>query len=347
MITLILFLIIGFILVIEAVSLWGNTRRLEVEFDLDTNLVEPGEIATLQYTIRNPHWLPLLYVGFSLYFDSDVTVREDKEFCRLHVRTGDTGTSVGHHFFLPAHGRFNGKVHFSLGKRGLHMLGRYFIETGDFLGLYPIIRTDPIYKKVICTSEKCSADELAFPGGEMGNLSVRRFILDDPTMLLGYREYTGREPMKQISWKQTAKVGKLMVRQNDYTTDNVAVVMVNMDSSQRPSMENCLKLVRTVCEQLEKVKIPYELMSNGDLLSIPEGVGREHLFFILRRLGLSRLAEFTAFSSLVERCIRRRRSNCSYIVITPTVGPEVKAMIEYLGSHIDSRPIVMVPSGES
>ena len=55
MITLIIFLITGFILVIEAVSLWGNTRRLEVEFDLDTNLVEPGEIATLQYTVRNPH----------------------------------------------------------------------------------------------------------------------------------------------------------------------------------------------------------------------------------------------------------------------------------------------------
>lgn len=346
MITLILFLLVVFVLVIEAVSLWGNTRRLPVEFDVDTTLVEPDETATLYYSVRNPHRLPLLYVGFSLYLDTKVTVCEDRDFCRLHVRADDSGTIVSHHFFLPARGVFSGKLRLSLGKRGLQELGRYFLETGDFLGLYPIIRTDAISKKIICTAEKCAADEPPFPGGELGELSVRRFILDDPTMLLGYRDYTGREPMKQISWTQTAKLGRLMVRQNDYTTDRVAVVLVNMDSSQRPLMESCLRLVRTVCEQLEAAKVPYALMSNGDLLSVPEGIGREHLFFILRKLGLSRLTGFTSFRSLVDRCVRLRRSNCSYIVITPSLGPEVRALTDHLGRHVDSRPIVMCPGGE-
>ena len=36
MITLIIFLIVAFILVIEAVSLWGKTRQLQVDFDLIT-----------------------------------------------------------------------------------------------------------------------------------------------------------------------------------------------------------------------------------------------------------------------------------------------------------------------
>lgn len=253
------------------------------------------------------------------------------------------GTKISHQFFLPGRGHFSGKVRISLSKRGYHKLGCYFIETGDYLGLYPIFRTDLISKRIICTSDKCRPEELVFPGGELGDLSVRRFIIDDPTMLLGYRDYTGREPMKQISWKQTAKVGKLMVRQNDYTTDRVAVVIVNMDPSQRFLMEECLKLVRTVCERLEDAKVPYELSSNGDLLSLPEGIGKEHLFFILRRLGLSRLTGFTSFAPLIERCVRRRRSNCSYIVVTPAIEPETQALIDYLGSHVDSRPIVMCP----
>ncbi len=343
MITILLFLIVAIVLVVEAVSLWGNTRRLEVEFDVDTTLVEPGEIATLRYAVRNPHPLPLLFVGFSLYLEPEVKVCEDAAFCRQHVAKRDTGTKVGHHFFLPAHGVFTGKVRFSLNRRGLRELGRCFVETGDFLGLFPIINADPISKKVVCTAEKCSEEELSFPGGEMGDLSVRRFILDDPTMLLGYRAYTGREPMKQISWNQTAKVGQLMVRQNDFTTDRVALILVDMDDLLRLQMEHCLKLVRTVTEQLEAAKIPYGLMSNGDLLSIPEGVGREHLFFILRRLGLSRLTRFTGFPSLIERCVRMRRSNCSYIVIAPEDSPERRAWIEYLGSHVDSQPVVLVP----
>jgi hypothetical protein len=343
MITTILFLIVVIVLVVEGISVWGNKRQLQVKFDLDTTLVEPGEAATLYYSVRNPYRLPLLFVGFTLYLDCGVTVCEDKEFCRLHVSASDTGTSVKHHFYLPAHSVFSAKVSISLSRRGLHDLGQYFLETGDFLGVYPIISNDRIGKRIVCTSEKYVPGELQFPGGELGDVSVKRFIMDDPTMLLGYREYTGREPMKQISWKQTAKTGRLMVRRNDFTSDHVATVLVNMYSSLRPQLEDCLKLVRTVCEQLEEEKIPYELMSNGDLLSVPEGIGREHLFFILRRLGLSRLAGFTGFGSLVDRCIRRRRGNSCYIVITPAAGPAEKALIDYLGAHVDSRPIVMIP----
>ena len=331
------------ILVVEGISVWGNKRELPVEFDLDTTLVEPGETATLYYSVQNPHRLPLLFVGFSLYLATDVTVCEDRDFYRLHVSANDTGTSVRHHLYLPAYSKFSGKVRFSLSSRGIHDLGQYFLETGDYLGLYPLINSGIIGKRIVCTSEKYSGGKLKFPGGELGDISVRRFIMDDPTMLLGYREYTGREPMKQISWKQTAKTGKLMVRQNDYTTDSVVTILVNMYSSLRPQMENCLKLVRTVCEQLEEAKIPYELMSNGDLLTVPEGIGREHLFFILRRLGLSRLSGFTGFGSLVDRCVRRRRGNSCYIIITPAVGPEENTLIDYLGCHVDSRPIVMIP----
>ena len=49
MITLILFLLVIILLVIEAFSLWGGSRRLEVEFDLDTTLVEPGEVDAVLY----------------------------------------------------------------------------------------------------------------------------------------------------------------------------------------------------------------------------------------------------------------------------------------------------------
>ena len=121
------------------------------------------------------------------------------------------------------------------------------------------------------------------------------------------------------------------------------MVVVDVDGTQRQRMEECLKLVRTVIEQLEAAKVPYALMSNGDLLSLPEGIGREHLFFLLRRLGLSRLTRFNTFGTLVERCVRHKRSNCSYIVIAPAVGAERKAWIDYLGSRVESRPIVLVP----
>ena len=212
MIALLVFLFVSIVLAVEAISLWGITRPLKVSFDVDTTLVEPDEIITLRYSVSNPYPLPRLFVGFTLFFDPDVKVREDEAFCRSHVQASDMGARVDYRFFLGVHRAFTGKVRFSVSRRGLRELGRYFVETGEFLGLFPIVNSDPIDKKIVCTAEKCAVDELAFPGGELGDLSARRFILDDPTMLLGYREYTGREPMKQISWKQTAKVGRLRRR---------------------------------------------------------------------------------------------------------------------------------------
>mgnify|MGYP007070029463 CR=1 FL=1 len=58
---------------------------------------------------------------------------------------------------------------------------------------------------------------------------------------------------------------------------------------------------------------------------------------------MSKLMGFTSFGSLVERCTRRRRSDCRYIVITPDAGTDMQAQIDHLGRHADIRPVVIVP----
>ena len=62
MITIIILLLMVILIVIEVVSLWGNRRPLQVDFDVDTTLVEPQETATLYYTVTNPHRIPLLKI---------------------------------------------------------------------------------------------------------------------------------------------------------------------------------------------------------------------------------------------------------------------------------------------
>jgi uncharacterized protein (DUF58 family) len=341
MITLIIFLIVAFILVIEGVSLWGNSRPLRVEFDLDSTLVEPGETTTLRCSVHNPNRLPMLFVGLTLHFEPEVTVHADTGYRRALVSRSSAGTRADHRFFLPARSSFSTRLRLSLSRRGLQELGRYFIETGDYLGLYPIIRSDVIDKKVVCTSGKCEAEELSLLGGEMGEASVRRFILDDPTMLLGYRDYTGREPMKQISWMQTAKTGQLTVRQNDFTVERNVSVLVNMESAPLPVLEHCMELLRSVCEELEAQRVPYALFTNGDVFSVNEGLGRNHVLYIQRRIGLSRLICYLSFSRLVDQYVYRPRDNSSCIVITPGLLENVRAALPRLQRCTGREPLLL------
>ena len=165
-------------------------------------------------------------------------------------------------------------------------------------------------------------------------------------MLRGYREYSGREPMKQISWLQSARTGTLTVRQNDFTVDRNVTILFNMEAEAPRIMEHCLELLRQVSETLDASRIPYTLLSNGDLSSLSEGVGRGHLHFVQRKIGLSRLTSYYSFSTLVDRCLRRRSNNNSYIVITPTRRAEVQAALQLLQRYSDHALCVLY-GGES
>lgn len=341
MIAFLLFCTVILLAILEHVSRRDDVRHLHFSAELDSTLVEPDERVTLRYRVVNTSRWPVLYASLALLLERDVTLHADESFLRRHVSRDFTGARVDHHFFLLPHRSFSAQISLSVKQRGAHELGRFYLESGDFMALKPTMRSGVIGRSVLCTAPLCEPQELEVFGGELGDMSVRRFILDDPTMPLGYREYSGREPMKQISWMQSAKAGRLMVRQNDYTTDRIAAVVVNLDSSDMPALERCLALTRTVCEDLEERKIPYALLSNGDLFSLSEGLGRSHLFFILRRLALARPTGFTTFDELIDRCIRRRRGNCSYIIITPSAGEESDRAIARLHPHLDRAPLVL------
>ena len=83
------------------------------------------------------------------------------------------------------------------------------------------------------------------------------------------------------------------------------------------------------------------MLSNGDLFSLTEGLGAGHLFFIQRRIGLSRLTGYTRFSVAMESCLRRRQSGRTHIVITPLLDEDTQAAVRRLARYTDRPPVVL------
>ena len=341
MISFVILFTILLLALVEIISRREDLIHLQVRSALDSDLVALGDIITLRYTVSNTSVFPLLYAGLTVCLNGEYELREDEKFRRTHVTEDFFVTRITHHFYLGPRRQFSGKLRFSVKNRGYHELGKYYLESGDFLGLKPVLRTGMMGVHIICTAATCDIPHIHALGGEMGNVSVQRFIQDDPTMILGYREYTGHEPMKQISWNQTAKTGQLIVRQNDFTADRIAEVLVNIDPTSRSLMERCLSLTTSVCLLLEREKIPYSMKSNGDLFSLKPGLGMGHLFFIQKRIGLSRLTGYIGFPSLVNQCLLHRKPNCTYIVITPTLDDDCRIALGRLARHVDLAPVVL------
>jgi uncharacterized protein (DUF58 family) len=320
----------------EVLSLVLDNRHVAVRCEVNMRLTEPDETVTLTYRVRNTGFWPLFFVGFSFLFDDGVEIRESEDWKAAHHVGSLFGKMYSFDVGLLPHRVLRGSVRFSFRERGLHSLGRVYVETGDFLGFRSRVRSFEIPGSLVCTARSLpEAPELAPLGGFLGDISVRRFILEDPSLVLGYRDYTGAEPMKQISWTQTARTGRLTVKNHDFTADADAAILVDVEACKKPVAERCLSLARTVSDRLEAARIPYAVLSNGDLFEIRKGVGRTHRFEVQRRIGLSRFVRYRRFDELVNQCVRSGVGRRVWIVIAPQSDPALGEALARLQASSD------------
>jgi uncharacterized protein (DUF58 family) len=127
----------------------------------------------------------------------------------------------------------------------------------------------------------------------IGDMQVKRFVLPDPFVICGAKEYTGREPMNRIHWAQTARTGALMAYNNEFTTERRILVLLNMQRSyhsteQRLSsavLEPQIKAAAFVLDYCRKTGAESALVANSrNPLFLESAGGYEHTMSGLRQL---------------------------------------------------------------
>lgn len=335
-----LFLICLVLLVFTLQRHWAqwSLDHLVYSVSCDTLLAEPEQTLTLTSSIENRWFLPILYINLMESLPFEATLLEDPAWIEENARITPREVCVEETTYLMPRRRQVNTLHFSLPHRGRYQLGGMVLSAGDFLGMKKDMLRQNACREVVVLPRRCSdPDVLRTLGGFLGDISVRRFILEDPVLTIGFREYTGREPMKSISWTQSARAGQLLVKQYDHTVDVTVTVLLNAEGGSLEQMEQCFSLARTACELLEEKGIPYDFRTNGDLIGpmgpiphISEGLGRPHLNTILYGLGRAGGRCLAPLERLVEQSLRSVRANQSYLVITPPLTPRQKLLIERL-----------------
>jgi uncharacterized protein (DUF58 family) len=240
------------------------------------------------------------------------------------------------------------KVTLSFDKRGVYYLGNYHLSAGDLLGFREARCHGDGQKVVVMPHHSHQKTALDAVGGFLGDVSVRRFILEDPILTTGFRDYTGREPMRAISWTRTAQSGSLQVKQYDYTAERHVMVLLNTEGADEKQLEECLRLTRSVCEKLEQQKIPYGFCTNtnlpgpmGKVRFLVEGMGERHLNTILYGLACADGTCFYSFRHLTRQTLKRRKSSEAYIVITPDDKGSAHTCIQELSNAMGTPACVL------
>jgi len=205
------------------------------------------------------------------------------------------------------------KFPISFPTRGRYTFSGCDLKVGDFLGLKEeSTRIDSRCEVVVYPKAADFNYVITQLGGFFGDMSVRRFIIEDPILTAGFAEYTGREPMKAISWPQSAKSGRMMVKTFDYTTELSVSLVLNIEGDD-DEIEKSLSLTHTVCRILEKKRIKYNFYSNlipsgakNAWTYIAEGLGSRHFQLILEGLGRATYKQTEPLEKLIARVPKER-----------------------------------------
>jgi len=315
-------------------------KNLRYAASCDMLLAEPGQLVTFTSSVENQGPLPILYIQVLERLPAGAELQEDEVWAAEHVYSRAKEVCVKDRIYLLPYRRQVSRLRFSMPQRGWYRLGAATVSAGDFLGMRESSRQEAHSGELVVIPSRCGApDVLRTLGGFLGDISVRRFILADPILTVGFREYTGREPLKDISWTQSARSGQLFVKQYDYTVDVTVTVLLNAEGGNRAQLEQCYRLTRTACEELEARGIPYAFRTNGDLIGpvdfisfVSEGLGRRHLQTILYGLGRANCLCMSPLESLVGKCMQSRRPNEGFLVVTPPLSPGQRALVDRLRS---------------
>lgn len=320
-------------------------HRLVISRALNKQSVESGEAFTITLTIENRKLLPVAFLQITEVFP-------------LKFRFGQAGHRVpgGQEFssvlaVLP-YQRVSRIRRCSCNHRGRYFFQSLSVSGGDLLGIDTVNKPMEDFQEIIVLPKPINLNRGFAPWGSYyGNFSIRRWIMEDPILTVGIKEYTGTEPYHTIHWASSLKCGKLMVRQFDHSTDRSVKIILNIETAKpfwanidEAKIEKCISIARSIVEQLEAICVPFVCCTDADTDDCNDsrsGCGRTHTRAILEMLGGITYRLRCPLEQLLLDMGKTLKPNTSVILITPSI---LQSYIEPINSLYKSTNQMMVVS---
>ena len=316
---------------------WANRLTASVKFERPECMV--GENNTLIETINNAKNLPLpvLHAKFSvdrsLAFDNRENASVTDSYHRNDV------------FCILGNQKITRQLSFRAQKRGyfeipsVELVAKDLFLTGFFAESIRNRTHLYVYPEAIKGSE---IDTLSMT--LLGEIQVRKNLLEDPFIFNGIREYSYGDTMNRVNWKASARTGDLMVNQFHHSSDLYIKILLNLEPNtmNRPEelLEVSIRLASELSGRYLRDNVPVMFASNGidkvskQVSTVEKGSSFEHHTTINQSLArIEKSAGNDVFMSYLDQAISSGEKNISYVVISSYCREELLEKLDYLNSH--------------
>ena len=276
----------------------------------------PGEHIELRLRLVNRKLLPLPWVQVNdeipvgLAVDAPLTPGSRPGFGLLSKSAA-----------LPWYTGLSWKHRLRCSKRGYYPLGPITLTSGDIFGFYPRSAIEPSVDHVIVYPKIFPIAHLSIPSlHPLGETTAERRVFEDPTRVIGVRDYSPRDSRRHIHWKATARRQGLQVKVFEPTTTLKVALCLAIDSFQHDGAQDeeylelgisaAASIANHLVEQRNSVGLFVNscLADSGQPTTIPTGNGTKQLVEILEAL-----AKVTPLpSSPFEKLLQAERASLAW-----------------------------------
>lgn len=177
--------------------------------------------------IENRKWLPVPWLRVESQLPAGLLFQSQ---ANLDVSAGSIYQNHKSIFTLMPYTRITRRHAVTCSKRGYYRVDSVSMTAGDLFGIASRAKRIDLDLELIVYPKPLLPEEWELPSHSwMGDAVVRRWIVDDPFLIAGTREYRYGDPLRGINWKATARSGRLQVHKRDYSADHRLMIVLNVE----------------------------------------------------------------------------------------------------------------------
>ncbi len=155
-------------------------------------------------------------------------------------------------------------------RRGYFQIGPLVLETGDLMGLSRRYRlgAPPQFILVLPKVVALSGYDIA-SARPIGEIQIRDALIQDPTRMMGIRQWQIGDPLRSVHWPATARTGTLHTKIYEPTTIAGATLVLDLHRDTNPPhnepvrSDMAITLAASIAAALHDQNQPFGLLTNG------------------------------------------------------------------------------------
>lgn len=216
------------IVVLQAALFSGsNFKKISYKRYFSKNSAFIGDKVEMVEVILNDKLMPVPWVRMEAHMSQHLRFKSQKN---LEINQDQYHKSI---FSLMPYKEIVRRHEVTCMHRGVYNLNTVTMTAGDLLGLRERHKTLDVDTTLVVYPLILDISEMPEPSRQWyGDVTVRRWIMPDPFLVNGIRDYRAGDPMRDIHWGATARMAKLQVKTRDFTTSPEVLILLNVQAKE-------------------------------------------------------------------------------------------------------------------